>query len=533
LTSTPTPATKDRRTLHRLSLGLLAAGLVVTAALTASSRLSYLHSEQRLSNLQASLTASALNIAQVDLERRLGQAAAAAGESSDPVSTFRRLIAPSMAPSGPFATTSLVLVTDGTVTVLTHLGAAPIYSPTGSAHSTLFEQAAKTNSLVTTRAISKGLQRFGYLMSFVGPGGTYIASAGEDLPGNHRLVIPASSPDAELDIAIYFGKTIDPAALVETNARHLPLTGTVSKAVVPFGSNVLTLVISPRSPLSGRWPEILPWGILGVGVLLTLGMVTMTERLVRRRRYSEQVANENRRLYSEQRNVSLMLQRSLLPKALPAIDGVEFAARYIPGESGLEVGGDWYSAIAIDDHRFAFVVGDVSGRGLSAATLMAGLRYTIRAYAAIGYSPPQVLDMASREIDLQADGHFATVLVGLADNHRREFTIANAGHLPVLLIHGDHCEYLRTPVGRPLGIETSTYESATIPFEAGSTLIAYTDGLVERRSEILDVGLERLKRAALVSAPSADDLLTQITDQMFADHTSDDDTAILAVRWDK
>ena len=73
--------------------------------------------------------------------------------------------------------------------------------------------------------------------------------------------------------------------------------------------------------------------------------------------------------------MSLTLQRSLLPKALPKVDGVEFAARYIPGESGIEVGGDWYSAIAVDNHRFVFVVGDVSGRGLAAATIMAGLRY--------------------------------------------------------------------------------------------------------------------------------------------------------------
>ena len=110
---------RNRRKLHRLSLVVLVVGLVVTGALTASSRLSYLHNEQRLSNLQTSLTASALGIAPVDLERRLGQAAAAAGEASDPVATFRRVIAPSMAPAGPFATASLALVRSGHVQVLT------------------------------------------------------------------------------------------------------------------------------------------------------------------------------------------------------------------------------------------------------------------------------------------------------------------------------------------------------------------------------------------------------------------------------
>ena len=267
------------------------------------------------------------------------------------------------------------------------------------------------------------------------------------MPGNRRIVIPSSSPDAGLNIAIYFGKTTSSAALVETNVSHLPLTGTVSTAVVPFGSSVLTLVISPRSPLTGRWSELLPWGILVVGLLLTIGLVAMTERLVRRRQCAEQLAEENRRLYGEQRNVSLTLQRSLLPKELPTIDGVEFAARYIPGESGIEVGGDWYSAIAIDDHRFAFVVGDVSGRGLAAATIMAGLRYTIRAYATLGYDPARILEMASKEINIGSDGHFATVLVGLVDNDRREVTMANAGHLPALLLN-QRTERIRRSTGR-------------------------------------------------------------------------------------
>ncbi len=527
----PVPASQNRRRLHQLSLVVLAVGLVVTGTLATSSRLSYLHAEKRLSNLQTRLTASALGVAPVDLERRLGQAAAAAGESPQPVATFRRVIAPSMAPAGPFATASLALVRGGHVQVLTHVGATPINSPTGNVATALFERAAKTTSLVTTRAVGNGRQRFGYLMSFTGPGGTYVASAGQALPSSRRIVIPSRSPDAGLDVAIYFGKATSSAALVETNASHLPLTGTVSTAIVPFGSSVLTLVVSPTSPLTGRWAEVLPWGILGVGFLFTIGMVAMTERLVRRRQYAEQLADENRRLYGAQRNVSLTLQRSLLPKALPVIEGVEFAARYIPGETGIEVGGDWYSAIAIDDRRFAFVVGDVSGRGLAAATIMAGLRYTIRAYASLAYTPARILEMASKEISIASDRHFATVLVGLVDNDRREVTIANAGHLPALLLDGEQSEFVKTPVGVPLGIEGLPYESVTIPITPDSTLIAYTDGLVERRNEALDVGMERLRQAASVEALSVDDLLTNIVDDFFAEQVSDDDTAILAIRW--
>ena len=454
----------------------------MTGGLTVSSRLNYLHNEQRLTNLQTKLTASALGVAPVDLERRLGQAGAAAGEAPDPAATFRRVIASSMAPAGPFTTASLVLVPAGTSRCWPALGpnrstARPERRPRRCSN-----ELRSPASLVTTRAVGKGQQRFGYLMSFVGPGGTYVASAGQALPSNRRIDIPASSPDAGLNIAIYFGKATSSAALIETNVSHLPLTGTVSTAFVPFGSSVLTLVVSPTSPLAGRWSELLPWGILVVGLLFTIGRchhdrapgpATPTCRTTRRReptfvrRAAERVADASAIAVAE---------------SAPDHRGVEFAARYIPGESGIEVGGDWYSAIAIDDHRFAFVVGDVSGRGLAAATIMAGLRYTIRAYAAHWLQPERILEMAAKEINVSSDGHFATVLVGLVDNDRREVTLANAGHLPALLLDGEQSEYVEVPVGVPLGMGAPAYESMTIPIAPNSTLIAYTDGLVERRT---------------------------------------------------
>ena len=162
---------------------------------------------------------------------------------------------------------------------------------------------------------------------------------------------------------------------------------------------------------------------------------------------------------------------------------------------------------------------------------MAGLRYTIRAYAAIGYRPERILEMAAKEINVSADGHFATVLVGLVDNDRREVTLANAGHLPALILHGDESEYVQGPIGVPLGIGNSAYESMTIPIAPCSTLIAYTDGLIERRTEAIDVGMERLRKAASLDVLSVDQLLTTIADSVFAGQASDDDTAILAIRW--
>jgi hypothetical protein len=498
--------------------------------LTASSRLNFLHSEQRLTNLETSLTASALGVAPVDLERRLGEAVSVAAQSANPAATFRQAIASSMAPKGPFVSARLVLVQGGKLQELEHIGAKSIESPTGTVATALFERASKTTALVTTRASGRGQQRFGYLMSAVGPGGTFVGSAGEALPSNHRIVLPANSPDSGLNIAVYFGAKTNPAALIETNAASLPLTGTVSKAVVPFGTSVLTLVASPRGAIAGTWPQVLPWAILGIGLLFTFGVVATTERLVRGRKRAEQLADENRRLYADQRKVSVSLQRALLPKTLPSISGVELAARYIPGEVGVEVGGDWYSVIAVDDHRFAFVVGDVSGRGLAAATIMAGLRYTVRAYASLGYSPSDVLAMASKEINIDADQHFATVLVGSVDNDRRELTIANAGHPAALLLNEGHAEFVEVPIGLPLGIGSGAYESRTISIPPCATLIAYTDGLIERRDESIDVGMDRLTKAAFQEAASVDELLTGIVNDLLSGPT-DDDTAMLGIRW--
>src|ERR1700722_20260815 len=135
-------ATHNRRMLHHLSIVVLVVGLAVTGVLTVTSRLSYLHNEQRLSNLQTKLTASALGVAPVELERRLGEAARAAGGASEPAGTVRRLLAPSMAPAGPFTTASLALVRRGDVQLLARVGAQPIDSPTGAAASALFERAA-------------------------------------------------------------------------------------------------------------------------------------------------------------------------------------------------------------------------------------------------------------------------------------------------------------------------------------------------------------------------------------------------------
>ena len=201
-----------------------------------------------------------------------------------------------------------------------------------------------------------------------------------------------------------------------------------------------------------------------------------------------------------------------------------------PGTGGVDIGGDWYSVVLLDDRRFAFVVGDVSGRGISAATIMARLRFTVRAYLLEGHPPHVVLEMCSRQLDIETDGHFATVLVGIGEIDSRRVTLANAGHLNPLIVDGVTATFAQSAAGLPIGLTTTTYGSSTFVMPPGSMLVAFTDGLVERRGEGIDLGLERLAEAAARPAPSLDRLLSELASELAGQELTDD-VAVLAFRW--
>ncbi len=501
---------------------VLLLGLLITAGLTVTSALSYRHNEQRLTSLQTRLTASVLQTAQPQLQARLGRVIGLTAGASDPVGTFRAAMAGELAPRGPFASATVAVVRAGQVRVLAHVGSVPLQGLNSTATTELFLQVASTSSLVTTRAVAGGVQKLGYLLSARSPDGVYVVGASEQLPAGRRIIVPAGSPDANLNFALYFGPVASPAALVETNAGRLPLTGTTSKATVPFGNNVLTLVASPRGSLAGAGAQYLPWGILGLGMVLSVAAAAVTENLVRRRRYAEV-------LYTQQRRMSETLQRSLLPRRLPAVAGWEFAARYAPATKGAEIGGDWYSVVEVDDHRFAVVVGDVSGHDLAAAGVMAALRYTIRTLAKLGIPPGEILARTAPELDVATDDHFATVLVGMVDTGMQELTVASAGHPAPLLVQDGHARYLKVSPGVPLGVPGPPPEPITVHFSPGSTLVAFTDGLIEQRGRTLEVGLEQLAAAAASPAPP-DELITRLVAALTS-ADQEDDIAILAIRF--
>lgn len=306
----------------------------------------------------------------------------------------------------------------------------------------LIRRAETSSTFLVTLLTGPGALRIGYASTVAGPDGTFAVSAQQPLPVSRRISVPASSPVSQLNLAIYLGRSQSAAALLETDsAVPLPLRGTVSTSTVPFGDTVLTLVTSPRSALAGPGPQALPWAIAAGGALVTLLSVLLTESLIRRRDAAARLAEQVRDLYVEQRSVAETLQTALLPEAIPAIPGVEVAVRYRAAANSADIGGDWYDVVPLDQDRFVFVVGDVSGHDVRAAAVMASLHYACRDYALEGHQPAAIMSRLRRLLDVTRDGHLATVLCGLAEVTARRVTLANAGHLPPLVGSGTQLGY--------------------------------------------------------------------------------------------
>ncbi|WP_413753231.1 SpoIIE family protein phosphatase [Streptomyces sp. R-74717] len=205
-----------------------------------------------------------------------------------------------------------------------------------------------------------------------------------------------------------------------------------------------------------------------------------------------------------ERELSLGLQRSMMPSLGPDIPGMEVAARYIPTGGGLQVGGDWYDKIPLPNGRIALVIGDVQGHDVRAAGLMGQLRIALRAYAAEGHRPDAVLSRASRFLsgltDAYEDGEetgprFATCLYAEADPETGVLDIARAGHPDPVVMTADGTALIRqTEGGLPLGVEADAdYPTTRLTLEAGETIMLCTDGLIETGGHDMWTGWVRLR----------------------------------------
>lgn len=532
-------ATGGRREARRLAAGIIAAGLLLTGTAAWTAARVDANTEQRLLESQTRQAASILTSAVQLIERPLGTALSVqrVAAPSDRTKAFRRFMVSFVGPGKMFVGASLWQRRGDTVEPIASTGEAPAVSLDDPATRSYVLRAFE-HTTPTVEQLRIG-DRARIAWAQADPLTGYAVYAERAIPADRRAPVDTNSAYADLHYAIYLGRDVTPDALTTTDVppTTLPLDGDTARDEIRFGDTVLTLVTAPRVHLGSSLSRWLPTWLLVGGLLATLVAAGTAHRLARARRDAEDDATtitelyqQVDALYGQQRDLFERLQRALLPSAMPTLPQAEFASRYVAGARGIDIGGDWYSVVALDEHRFGFVVGDVSGRGVDTVAVMAQARFTVRAYLLDGHGPAAVLERCSHQFDIEADGHLTTVLVGVGDARTGELILANAGHPAPMLVNGV-VEPVSVPPGRPLGIGPATYAETTVRVPAGATLFCFTDGLVERRGEDIDAGTARLAATLrTAAAKSPEEMVAHAVASLRRADTADD-IAALALRW--
>jgi hypothetical protein len=525
-------AAEPKRPVAWLSVVVFIAVLALTGSLVWSTASIHQHNESRLLDVELHQAASVVSASIPSIESPLISAADLATISNGNAQQFSLYMRAFVGGGSLFVNASLWHITGSGPTLLASVGLPTSQTaiPPGGVAAFVASLGKKT-PIAVSNLLSASIPTIAYAASSQFAPGTWVVFGDTVLPKNRKLTITQNPAFSQLTYAIYLGKTTDQTHLLAASPGGFSLgTGAVT-ASIPVGNTVITMKAKATGELGGPLLARLPWIVAIAGGALALVAAVISEYLVRRRRQAEWLASENRRMYREQLNIAGILQGALLPQELPAIVGVETAARYVAGRRGTDVGGDWYDVIPLDDSRFVFVVGDVSGHGVVAATIMARLHFAIRAYAAQGDAPETILTKLGQLLSLEKDKSFATILCGVVNVTDHTITLVNAGHPPPLLMNDKQGDFVRTVIFPPVGVlESTDYHSVTLTVPQKATIFAFTDGLVERRGEIIDVGLERLRSLVVGTPLVLDDLLSKVVDEM-RDGGFNDDMAILAVKW--
>jgi GAF domain-containing protein len=276
----------------------------------------------------------------------------------------------------------------------------------------------------------------------------------------------------------------------------------------------------------GRTLGVISWVRAESQIRYSQDDVEFAEELARR----AGVSIDNSDLHSQTLAVAVRLQHAVLPLALPALEGCDVAAHYAPsGRTG--VGGDFYDVLSLADGRLAVFVGDVMGRGVEAAASMAQMRAAVRAYVAVDPQPEAVLTKLDTMMAAYGEDQLVTLVYLLVDPARDELVVANAGHpAPTLLRADGSVEHFQGADAGPLGTAGGPRHHDRVVFCPGDTVLLFTDGLIERRTEDIDAGRERLGGAVGLLAER--DLQRALADlvQQVRDATQDDDVAAVALR---
>ncbi|MDI5970844.1 SpoIIE family protein phosphatase [Streptomyces sp. SL13] len=246
---------------------------------------------------------------------------------------------------------------------------------------------------------------------------------------------------------------------------------------------------------------------------------------------------DNARMYEEERRIAVALQRDMLPgeHEITGRPGLEVASHYRSTSRSAKVGGDWFDVIPLSGHRVALVVGDMMGHDIQAAAGMGQLRTAMHTLARLDLEPVDLLTRLDDIVQNSPAMQHATCVYAVYNTVTRACGIVNAGHPPPVLRHRDgSTEIVAVDPGVPLGIGLGGTEFAVVDIELpeDSTLVLYTDGLIERRGEDIEVGIESL-RSALGGPAPAGEALQELCDGLvtaLVDLGGDDDLAVLMAR---
>ena len=236
------------------------------------------------------------------------------------------------------------------------------------------------------------------------------------------------------------------------------------------------------------------------------------------------------RQLADERAATGLLERSLLPTKLPSCPGLAFATRYV-GAEHKTIGGDWYDIFTVASGQLWIVMGDVAGHGLHAAVVMGRIRSALRAYSLLDESPERVLDLVDRKVKHFELGAMVTVACAVLDPPYESMTITLAGHPPPMIASvGQRAVLAEVEPSPPIGTQLSfgNRRSTTIPLAPDSVVAFYTDGLIERRGESLDVGFSRLRQAMSLGPPET--VARDIMRHVIGNYVPQDDIALLVMR---
>jgi serine phosphatase RsbU (regulator of sigma subunit) len=242
------------------------------------------------------------------------------------------------------------------------------------------------------------------------------------------------------------------------------------------------------------------------------------------------IAIDNALLHSELREVADRLQEAVRPAALPHLVDWELGATYTSAGRA-SVGGDFYDVIPLSDGRVAMAVGDVMGRGVTAAAAMSQIRAALRAFVAVDPEPRTVMTRLDLLYERFPSDQLVTLVYALADPELDQLVLSSAGHPSPVLVGADgRVDFIRSARGTILGVTAASREAVVVPFLPGDLVMLYTDGLLERRTEDLQQSEDRLLATykELRPEPTTVDLM-ELVDAM-RDPSRDDDVAVLAAR---